>query len=80
MLEGRVERTTDRGWGVCERALKLHLSRKGLSGKSQGQNRHREIRPSGIAGGPEEPWLCLYDLVRAPRLYPDPEEPIFSNV
>ena len=42
------------GWGVCERALKLHLSWKGLSGKSQGQNRNREIRPSGIAGGPEE--------------------------
>ena len=23
-------------------------------GNSQGQNRNREIRPSGIAGGPEE--------------------------
>jgi hypothetical protein len=23
-------------------------------GESQGQNRNREIRPSGIAGGPEE--------------------------
>jgi hypothetical protein len=34
-------------WRVCERALKLRLSRKGLSGKSQGQNRNREIRPSG---------------------------------
>jgi len=40
--------------GVCERVLEPHLSRKGLSGKSQGENRNREIRPSGIAGGPEE--------------------------
>ena len=23
------------GWGACERALKLHLSRKGLSGKAR---------------------------------------------
>ncbi len=53
-FSGRGERPTERGWGVCERALKPHLSRKGLSGKSQGENRNREIRPSGIAGGPEE--------------------------
>jgi len=26
-------------------------------GESQGQNRNREIRPSGIVGGPRETWL-----------------------
>ena len=43
-------------WGVCKRALKLQASRKGLLGKSQGENRNREIRPSGIVGGPRETW------------------------
>jgi hypothetical protein len=40
--------------------MSQHLSfpvlREGSRRTSQGQNRTREIRPSGIAGGPMEPW------------------------
>jgi len=42
------------GLGACERTLKPDPSREGLSGKCQGQNRNREIRPSGLVGGPEK--------------------------
>ena len=37
-----------------DRALKLCGNREGFVCDSQGQNRIREIRPSGIAGGPGE--------------------------
>jgi hypothetical protein len=75
------------GWGACERALKLPLSERPLR-ESQGQNRNREIRPSGIAGGPGKRDFVFHDDVRAPRLYPDPagtllqctlNEPNFSS-
>jgi hypothetical protein len=59
------------GWGACERALKLHLSRKGLSGKARaktesGNPTFRDCR--GARGNV----ILTYDKVRAPRLYPDP--------
>jgi hypothetical protein len=41
-----------------DRALKLCGHREGLCA-CQGQNRIREIRPSGIAGGPGETWPWL---------------------
>ena len=44
---------------ACER-LSLAVSERPL-GDSQGQNRNREIRPSGIVGGPEEMRLALSD-------------------
>ncbi len=59
--------------------------------QSRGQNRTREIRPSGIAGGPGETWSMvemgthfvteragmetLHLQVRAPQLYPDIRTP-----
>ena len=52
---GRRDRQTRRRWGVCEQALQPHRVRKGLSPidgvQGRGQNRIREIRPSGIVGG-----------------------------
>ena len=41
----------------------------------QGQNRTREIRPSGIAGGPMEPWAMgagLRPVGKPPDRPPDP--------
>src|SRR5713101_5480483 len=57
-------------WGVCERALKPHLSRKDLSGKARpkpdsGNPTFRDCR--GARGNVTLP----FDKVRAPRLYPD---------
>ncbi len=67
--------------------LKLRSRRKGLWRKGQGQNRTREIRPSGIVGGLAETWTMerakrarkaetpkqpsLHLRPRAPRFYPD---------
>ncbi len=52
---GRRGRQTARGRGVCEQALQPRRVQEGLSPKndvqSRGQNRIREIRPSGIVGG-----------------------------
>ena len=71
-----------------DRALKLCGNREGFVCDSQGQNRIREIRPSGIAGGPGETWPrwnceptsateraeleTLRLNVGAPQFYPDP--------
>ncbi len=68
-------------------ALKHHCMWKGSGRKSQGQNRTREIRPSGIAGRPLETWamvelgthrttervrlVTLHLMLRAPGFYPD---------
>jgi hypothetical protein len=49
--------------GVCESALKLHAWQEGDRRFSQGQNRIREIRPSGIVGGLTKTWA----MVRANR-------------
>jgi hypothetical protein len=53
----------------CMRASALASShRERLAEESQGQNRTREIRLSGIAGGPGETWPMVngYDSARAP--------------
>lgn len=55
-LRERALGQTASRWGVCESALKPRRPRAGRKGTSQGQNRTRETRPSGIAGGPREPW------------------------
>ncbi len=56
LRSGRGCRTTMRTRGVCAPALELQPAREGLDPEngvqSRGQNRTREIRPSGIVGGP----------------------------
>ena len=59
--------------------MSQHLSfpvlREGSRRTSQGQNRTREIRPSGIAGGPMETWTTgagLRPVGKPPDLPPDP--------
>ncbi len=42
------------GWGVCERALKLHLSRKGLSGKAKVKTGIGKSDLPGLQGGPRK--------------------------
>ena len=39
------------GWGVCERTLKLHLSRKGLSGKAKAKTGIGKSDLPGLQGG-----------------------------
>jgi hypothetical protein len=63
------------GWGVCERVLKPHLSRKGLRGKAKAKTGIGKSDLPGLQGGPRKRDSVSYDPVRAPRLYPDPEEP-----
>ena len=60
------------GWGVCERALKLRLSRKDLTGKAKVKTGIGKSDLPGLQGGPRKRDSVLYDKVRAPRLYPDP--------
>src|SRR3954452_15871684 len=43
--------------GVCEPALKPRETGKAHGRKAKVSNRTREIRPSGIIGGPRETWL-----------------------
>ena len=51
----RRARKANCGWlCVCGSALEPRQHREGLRAEGQGQNRTREIRPSGIAGGPRE--------------------------
>ena len=55
--------------------LSLTEFRKGSRRTSQGQNRTREIRLSGIAGGPMETWARgagLRPVGKPPDLPPDP--------
>jgi hypothetical protein len=59
------------GWGACERALKLHLSRKGPSGKARGKTGIGKSDLPGLQGARGNV-ILFYDKVRAPRLYPDP--------
>jgi hypothetical protein len=42
------------GWGVCERPLKLHLSRKGLSGKAKAKTGIGKSDLPGLQGGPRK--------------------------
>ena len=39
------------GWGACERALKPHLSRKGLSGKAKAKTGIGKSDLPGLQGG-----------------------------
>src|SRR6516164_4520077 len=55
---------------ASERLSLIHFG-KASRGNCQGQNRNREIRPSGLAGGPRKRDLVGYDSVRASRFYPD---------
>jgi hypothetical protein len=41
-------------WGVCERALKPHASRIGLSGKAKAKTGIGKSDLPGLQGGPEE--------------------------
>ena len=55
--------------------LSLTAFREGSRRTSQGQNRTREIRPSGIAGGPMETWTMgvgLRPVGKPPDQPPDP--------
>ncbi len=56
LRSGRGCRQTMRTRGVCAPALELQPEWEGLDPgngvQSRGQNRTREIRPSGIVGGP----------------------------
>jgi len=42
--------TTDESRGVCRSVLKLRVHQEDIRWVCQGQNRTREIRPSGIVG------------------------------
>jgi len=80
---------TMRHRGVCGRALNPPFSWEGPPGKAAvAANRTREIRPSGMRGGPVETWAMaeakrartaetpkqpsLNLMSRAPRFYPTP--------
>jgi hypothetical protein len=60
------------GWGVCERAFKLHLFWKGLSGKAKAKTGIGKSDLPGLQGGPRKRDFAIYGEVLAPRLYPDP--------
>jgi len=48
-------------WGVCERTLKLHLSRKGLAGKAKAKTGIEKFDLPGLQGGPGKRDLVLCD-------------------
>jgi hypothetical protein len=52
-------------WGVCERTLKLHLFRKGLSGQAKAKTGIGKSDLPGLQGGPGKRGLC--DLWRSAR-------------
>jgi len=62
------------GWGVCERALQLHSSWKGLAGIAKAKTGIGKSDLPGLQGGPRKRGHDSYDMVRAPRFYPDPEK------
>ena len=90
-VPGQGCRQTVRMRGVREPALKLRFTWEGLhlenGVQSRGQNRTREIRPSGIVGGLAETWVwselnghvqrkrrnsqAQVLQLRAPQIYPD---------
>jgi hypothetical protein len=55
------------GWGACERALKLHLSRKGLSGKAKAKTGIGKSDFPGLQGGPRKRDFVFHDEVREHR-------------
>src|SRR5215472_5831252 len=52
------------GWGVCERALKLHLSRKDLAGKAKAKTGIGKSDLPGLQGGPRKRDFVFRDQVR----------------
>ncbi len=60
-----------KGWGVCERALKLHLSWKGLLGKAKAKTGIGKPDLPGLQGGPRKRDHVIHGMVRASRIYPD---------
>src|SRR5271169_3285218 len=56
------------GWGACERALKLHLSRKGLSGKAKAKTGIGKSDLPGLQGGPRKRDFVLGQSARASAL------------
>jgi len=56
------------GWGVCERALKLHLSRKDLTGKAKAKTGIGKSDLPGLQGGPRKRDVIFQDKVRASAL------------
>ena len=68
----RTSREVNRsGWGVCERALELPPSWKGLSGIAKAKTGIGKSDLPGLQGARGNV-ILFYDKVRAPRLYPDP--------
>jgi hypothetical protein len=57
--------------GYCERALKLHPSWKGLSGKAKVKTGIGKSDLPGLQGARGNVTFVSYSMVRAPRLYPD---------
>jgi len=55
--------------------LSFLASWEGRGGISQGQNRTREIRPSGIVGGPMETWVMGVGLRPGGKLLDTPPNP-----
>ncbi len=55
--------------------LSLPATWEGREGTSQGQNRTREIRPSGIVGGPMETWVMGVGLRPGGKLLDTPPNP-----
>ena len=55
--------------------LSLLAPWEGREGTSQGQNRTREIRPSGIVGGPMETWVMGVGLRPGGKLLDTPPNP-----
>ncbi len=90
-ISERGNMQTWRARGECESALKLRPDGEGMllanGVQSRGQNRTREIRPSGIVGGLAETWVwselnghvqrkrrnsqAQVLQLRAPQIYPD---------
>ena len=60
------------GWGGCERALKLRLSRKDLTGKATAKTGIGKSDLPGLQGGPRKRDFGLLVEGRTPWLYPDP--------
>jgi hypothetical protein len=56
------------GWGACERAVKLHLSRKGLSGKAKAKTGIGKSDLPGLQGGPRKRDFVLGQSARASAL------------
>ena len=54
------------GWGVCERGLKLRLSRKDLTGKAKVKTGIGKSDLPGLQGGPRKPDFVV--LTRCARL------------